>query len=226
MFWDDFIAKILIAALLGFVMGIERELKKKPLGLKTCIVIAVTSCLLMIISRESAEQFIATYKMQADPMRLGAQIVSGIGFIGAGVILKRNNDAITGLTTAAMIWAASAIGIAVGAGFTREAIAALTVIIVAVEFIPYILKKVGPAALSEKELKISMVIKDGVSMTELLKTIKSLKTKVNGVKVEDTDGNHKTLELRLSVHQERYTTDVYYDIKKLEGVVSVLVETI
>lgn len=225
MFWDDYVIKILIAALLGLVMGIERELKKKPLGLKTCIVIAVTSCLLMIISSEAAELFINTYNMPADPMRLAAQVVSGIGFLGAGVIWK-SDFSISGLTTAAMIWAASALGIAIGAGFTKEAVAALVLIIIAVEVIPYVLKKVGPSALSEKELRILIMVEDQISMTDLLKTIKSLGAKISGVKIEDSDNDNKMMELRISVHENRYTTDVYYDIKKLDGIVSVLIETI
>ena len=223
--WHGFVLKILIAALLGLVIGIERELKKKPLGLKTCVVIAVTSCMLMIISKESAEHFIQTFNMQADPMRLAAQVVSGIGFLGAGVIWK-SDFSISGLTTAALIWAASAIGIAVGAGYTAEAIAATILIIVAIDIIPYVIKKIGPSALSDKELRLSITIKEETSLTDLLKTIKSLHTKISGVKVEDKEDHQKLMVLRLSVHEDRYTTDVYYDIKKLDGVISVMVETI
>src|SRR5690606_20432223 len=124
--------KLVIAALLSLVIGLERELKRKPVGLKTSVVISTFSCLLTIISIESA--YIAegseydNVNITMDPLRLAAQIVSGIGFLGAGVILKRGNDSISGLTTAAMIWGAGGIGIAVAAGFYLEA--ALAVLIV------------------------------------------------------------------------------------------------
>ncbi len=111
--------KLVIAATLSLVIGIERELKKKPVGLKTSLVIATFSCLLTIISIETAYSTPPAREdinITMDPLRLAAQIVSGIGFLGAGVILRRGNDSITGLTTAAMIWGAAGIGIAVGGG--------------------------------------------------------------------------------------------------------------
>lgn len=79
-----------------------------------------------------------------DPLRLAAQIVSGIGFLGAGVILRKGNDSITGLTTAAMIWGAAGIGIAVGAGFYIEAFATVVIVVIGIELIAPFLLKIGP----------------------------------------------------------------------------------
>lgn len=106
--YNEIIFKLIFAALLSLIIGIERELKKKPIGLKTSIVIATFSCLLTYISIEAAYKAIPndTINITMDPLRLAAQIVSGIGFLGAGVILRKGNDSITGLTTAAMIWGA------------------------------------------------------------------------------------------------------------------------
>ena len=73
-------------------------------------------------------------------LRLAAQIVSGIGFLGAGAILRRSNEGISGLTSAAMIWAASGIGIAIGTGFYIEAALAVILLILAVNFVPYLIK--------------------------------------------------------------------------------------
>ena len=109
--------KLGIAALLGLLLGIEREVKHKPVGMKTSVVISVAACLLTIVSIESSYRYAEPYIRPMDPLRLAAQIVSGIGFLGAGVILRRTNEVISGLTTAAIIWAAAGIGIAVGAGF-------------------------------------------------------------------------------------------------------------
>lgn len=103
-------------------MIIGSELEHKPLGIKTCTVIAVVSCLMTIVSIKAAYTFPLNDRLIMDPMRLAAQIVSGIGFLGAGVIIRRSNDVIGGLTTAAIIWGAAGLGIATGAGFYIEAI--------------------------------------------------------------------------------------------------------
>uniref|UniRef100_UPI00036497D8 MgtC/SapB family protein n=1 Tax=Paenisporosarcina sp. TG-14 TaxID=1231057 RepID=UPI00036497D8 len=104
----EILIKLGLAALLSLIIGVERELKKKPVGLKTSLVIATFSCLLTYISIETAyiTEARSGVNITMDPLRLAAQIVSGIGFLGAGVILRRGNDSITGLTTAAMIWGA------------------------------------------------------------------------------------------------------------------------
>ena len=125
--------KILFAMVLGGVIGLERELKAKPVGVKTCMIIAVTTCVLTIVSIQSAEHYAqVSENIRTDPMRLAAQVISGIGFLGAGVILRKHNDAISGLTTAAIIWAAAGIGIASGAGFYFDALIATMMILVAI----------------------------------------------------------------------------------------------
>lgn len=85
-----------------------------------------------------------------DPMRLAAQIVSGIGFLGAGVILRRSNDVISGLTTASMVWAASALGIAIGAGFYLQATVAMILIILAINVLPQLVKIAGQVFITTK----------------------------------------------------------------------------
>lgn len=104
------ILKILLAAMLGGIIGLERELSHKEAGLRTNILIAIGSALITIISGRIAAQ-----TQGADPARLTAQIVSGIGFLGAGAIIQAR-FAVHGLTTAATIWTVAAIGIAVGSG--------------------------------------------------------------------------------------------------------------
>jgi len=148
----EILMKLGISAVLGLVIGIERELKRKPVGLKTSLVISIVSCLLTIVSIESAYIFPGKegVNITMDPLRLAAQIVSGIGFLGAGVILRRGNDSISGLTTAALIWGAAGIGIAVGAGFYIEASAGVALLIISVEVIPFFIKLIGPRQLRER----------------------------------------------------------------------------
>lgn len=86
---EEAIIKLFLSFAVGLIIGFEREIKKKPLGLKTTIIISVSSCLLTLVSIESAYTFAEAYKSPMDPLRLAAQIVSGVGFLGAGAILGR-----------------------------------------------------------------------------------------------------------------------------------------
>jgi len=113
----DLLAKLLLAVVLGGAIGLEREIKAKPAGLRTNILICVGAALLTDVSIRIA---IIGGQRVGDPARLAAQIVSGIGFIGAGTIMQ-GGGTVTGLTSAATIWVVAAIGIAVGAGYYIEA---------------------------------------------------------------------------------------------------------
>jgi putative Mg2+ transporter-C (MgtC) family protein len=124
--------KMLLAVLAGGVIGLERELKRKPAGLRTNILICVSAALVMIISRH-----ISGGAPYSDPARLVAQIVVGVGFIGAGVIM-RSRGAVTGLTTAATILAVTAIGVGIGDGMYGTAIGVTTLIVVVLVLLGYV----------------------------------------------------------------------------------------
>jgi|SRR5688572_8925114 len=111
----DLAAKLVIAVLVGGGIGLERELKGKPAGLRTNILICVGSALLMDLGMGIGESH------GGDPSRIAAQVVTGIGFLGAGTILHTRGQ-ITGLTSAATIWVVAAIGLTIGAGYFIEAL--------------------------------------------------------------------------------------------------------
>ncbi|MCP4049516.1 MAG: MgtC/SapB family protein [bacterium] len=108
----DFIVRCIISIFLGGVIGLERELKRKPAGLKTHILICVGSTALTFLSSQ--------FSITGDPGRIAAQIVSGIGFIGAGTILQ-SKQIVQGLTTAATLWLVASTGMLVGANFLLPA---------------------------------------------------------------------------------------------------------
>jgi putative Mg2+ transporter-C (MgtC) family protein len=112
----DALIRILIATVLGAMLGLEREITAKPAGLRTHMLVAEGSALFMVGSILIAEQFDTSAFGVIDPTRIGSTIVTGVGFLGAGMIL-RSGDRVQGLTTAAGIWVAAAIGMLVGAGF-------------------------------------------------------------------------------------------------------------
>jgi len=120
----DFVWRLLLAAGLGAALGVEREYRQKPAGLRTNILIAVGSALFTILS------LVMTSGGGGDPSRVAGQIVTGIGFLGGGAIM-RYRDTVHGMTTAATIWVNAAIGVAAGAGQYQLAIvtAVLTLIV-------------------------------------------------------------------------------------------------
>ena len=126
----DFLARIGVCLVCGTTIGVERELRNKPAGISTnCFVIA-GACLFTFISQQADPE---------SPARIAAQVVSGVGFLGAGMILKAAGDKITNLTTAASVWFGAAVGMSIGMGW--YVIAAIgTVYAVLVPRIPHVKK--------------------------------------------------------------------------------------
>ena len=120
----DIALRLLVAAALGGLLGLERELRDQPAGLRTHLLVAVGSCLFTLVSAFGFDAFTtasAEQAVRADVTRIASQIVVGIGFIGGGAIL-RQSGAIRGLTTAASLWVTAAVGMAVAAGFEMGAV--------------------------------------------------------------------------------------------------------
>ncbi|NCU18813.1 MgtC/SapB family protein [Pallidibacillus pasinlerensis] len=225
----EVLIKLGITGLLGLIIGLEREIKKKPLGLKTSLVISIVSCLLTIVSIESA--YIVTgstsgVNIQMDPLRLAAQIISGIGFLGAGVILRRGNDSISGLTTAAIIWGAAGIGIAVGAGFYIEAIAGALLIIISVEFIPFIMTLIGPKQLKERDIALTLTVENKEQVKNIIEEIKKLKISVQKLRIQDVEDGKHLIKLNIGVSYKLELTDLYDIVSKLDGVKKVDIESL
>lgn len=132
-FWEvmrlDLLGRLLLAAVLGGAIGLEREVSGKPAGFRTNLLICVGAALLTELSRSIS----AGQGYNADPGRIAAQIVSGIGFLGAGTIIQARGS-VVGLTTAATLWVVAAIGMAVGAQAYMEAVGT-TILVIATLFL-------------------------------------------------------------------------------------------
>lgn len=113
----EIVIRIVLSLVAGSLIGMERGGKSQPAGIRTHSVVCVAACLIMMTN-----EFVSYKFGTGDPTRLGAQVVSGVGFLGAGTILIKENKKITGLTTAAGIWGAAGIGLAIGVGFYQGAI--------------------------------------------------------------------------------------------------------
>lgn len=113
----DIVIRLLAALVLGGIIGYERQVRSKAAGLRTHILVSMGACLYMMVSLTIPAEMQAAYGMSSDGGRIAAQVVSGIGFLGAGTILAaQSTKKIIGLTTAASIWAVAAVGLAAGAG--------------------------------------------------------------------------------------------------------------
>jgi len=124
---QELLLRLVIAALLGSIIGIERERLAWVAGLRTHMLVSVGSALMMIVSAYGFSDVIGQNHVVLDPSRIAAQVVSGIGFLGAGTILLRQ-DTIRGLTTAASLWTVAGIGLAVGGGMYVAAIGSTVLI--------------------------------------------------------------------------------------------------
>lgn len=111
--------RVLTAIIVGGIIGLERGAKNRPAGLRTYMLVCVGACLIMLTN-----QYIYQATGSGDPMRLGAQVVSGIGFLGAGTIIVTKHNQIKGLTTAAGLWASAGVGLAAGVGFYEATVTA------------------------------------------------------------------------------------------------------
>src|SRR5699024_2119306 len=206
--------RLLIAALLGLAMGLEREFKRKSLGLKTILVISIVSCLLTIVSIQSSYIFPATTnaEIRMDPLRLAAQIVSGVGFLGAGAILRREDDTVSGLTTAAIVWGAAGIGIATGAGLYVEAIIGVGLLLISVELITLIIHKLGIKQLHLREQYLRVIVRDREDIEKVTSQVEKCVEKVKNIRIKDLNNNEYLLVLLLMVENDRTTTEIYTEI--------------
>jgi putative Mg2+ transporter-C (MgtC) family protein len=139
----EYILSIFIAAMLGGAIGLEREYRSKEAGFRTHFLVGLGSALFMVLSMHGFDNFEAVpgVIIQRDPARMAAQVVSGIGFIGAGTIIFQKN-VVKGLTTAAGLWVTSAIGMTAGVGMYSLALAATMMVIVCLEGMNFIHHKV------------------------------------------------------------------------------------
>ncbi|EDT75925.1 MgtC/SapB family protein [Clostridium butyricum] len=124
----DYLLRLFIAAVCGMAIGYERKNRMKEAGIRTHFIVAIGAALIMIISKYGFQDQIGWPNMSLDPSRIAAQVVTGVGFLGAGVIFMQKQT-IVGLTTAAGVWATAAIGLSIGSGLYFVGIAATVITI-------------------------------------------------------------------------------------------------
>ena len=138
----EMVLRLLVAATVGALVGLEREVRGRQAGFRTCLLVCLGSCLVMIVSGSMAAlpwtpAAGADYKIQIDPSRIAYGVMTGVGFLGAGTIIQ-NRGSVRGLTTAAGVWSLAAVGLAIGAGFYTISLAASALILIALWLLNYL----------------------------------------------------------------------------------------
>ena len=214
--------RILAAATAGLCLGLERQFHRQPAGLKTVILICAGSSLLMIVSLRLAGAF-ATGESDfrlGDPARIAAQVVSGIGFLGAGAIIRQGLN-IKGLTTAATIWLSAAIGLACGAGEFFPAGIALAIALCTLIIMEKIEEKVFPA----KKIKTLRLIcsSEAFSMEEIQDVLAAHKVIASNIDMSMSKSPKSAIKVFLQIHvpESLDTAAFCAEIEKAASVVKV-----
>lgn len=172
--------RLFTSLILGGIIGYEREINRHAAGLRTNILVCVGSTLIMLLSIYGFNQFLDEPSVRSDPARLAAQVISGIGFLGAGTIMQRGAS-IKGLTTAATLWVMAAIGLAVGAGFYYPAVITCVIVFLSLR----ILNKVEHRFLASGKLhtlRIQIPL-ESQSISEVYTCLSRYNVSINTIKV-------------------------------------------
>jgi putative Mg2+ transporter-C (MgtC) family protein len=168
----EMVIRLLVAAALGSLIGFERERLLWAAGIRTHMLVCVGSCLIMIVSQYGFSNILSQQNVVLDPSRIAAQVVSGIGFLGAGAILARG-EIVRGLTTAASIWTVAAVGLAVGGGLYLAASTSTVIILIILAGI----KPIEEAYRSRNQsCQLKVEVDNGSLTPELLKEALSLRS--------------------------------------------------
>ncbi|GAB6934848.1 MAG: MgtC/SapB family protein [Calditerricola sp.] len=181
----DITVRLLLAMVLGGLIGLERDKRDLPAGFRTHILVCLGSALIMLISIYGFEDVMHRRNIQADPARLAAQVVSGIGFLGAGTILV-NGFAIRGLTTAASLWVVAGIGLAAGAGFYFGAVLTTALVL----FILVLLNRLESWYVSHRRLRrlVVRVVDQPGQLARIANLLSNYGVVVRRIDVEDVHG--------------------------------------
>ena len=208
------VLRIFTAVLFGGAIGLERGMKNRPAGLRTYMLVCVGSCLIMLTN-----QYLFQVSGAGDPMRLGAQVVSGIGFLGAGTIIVTKHNQIKGLTTAAGLWASAGVGLALGVGFYEAAaVAGFSVFAILTLLQRWDDKMKG----TTKIIELYIELLESVPLGELIRELRAMNLDIESIEMEkDTqlEDDAKPLIVTLKTKKRGDHKLRIERIKKLDGII-------
>lgn len=212
--YESIVIRIAAAIIIGGLIGLERGMKKRPAGLRTYMLVCVGACLIMMTN-----QYIYQFTGVGDPMRLGAQVVSGVGFLGAGTIIVTKHNQIKGLTTAAGLWASAGVGLAFGIGFYE---AALTASIGIYAILALLQRWEHRAHKKVRLLDVYIELANTVPLNELVHNLRALNLQIEGIQFEPdgvVEDNTRAIVFTLKSSKKEDHQKVLAQIKELKGIV-------
>ena len=169
-----------MAIIFGGIIGYGRERERRPAGLRTHILVSIGSTLSMITNIYIYE----VYNSSSDPTRIGAQVISGIGFLGAGTIIVTGKNKVRGLTTAAGLWACACMGLAIGAGFYSGAIIGCLFIASVTAVLSKLDKRIN---INSRNITIYILVNSTKAASKLLKDIQSTNVKISDIEISNNN---------------------------------------
>ena len=200
----EFILRLFIAGILGSIIGLDREYRAKEAGYRTHFLVSLGSALIMIVSQHGFSEILDTPNVNLDPSRIASQVVTGIGFIGAGTIIL-HKQIVRGLTTAAGIWATSGIGLAIGAGMYELGISATILTLIGLEVLSFLFKSIG---MKSSIVEFSTDNKETLNrITKLFhsKNFLIVSLQMNENRIEESIGYHATMVIKLKKSNDEGT---------------------
>jgi putative Mg2+ transporter-C (MgtC) family protein len=218
--------RLLLAVLLGGLIGFEREQANHSAGLRTHILVCLGSCLLMLLSIYGFSDFVDEVNVRIDPARLAAAVITGIGFLGAGTIIYTGKS-VSGLTTAASVWVVMAIGLAVGAGFYFAAVASTVILFLVL----WAVSKLEKRYINGKKQQLFKIQADNESalLMPLSKLLLEKNVVIRKISVYEHRDNFQSkpqqiLQLLLTLPKTEIPVQVVEYIQRMPGVHSVSME--
>jgi putative Mg2+ transporter-C (MgtC) family protein len=218
--WDESLLRLALAAVLGGLIGVERELREREAGLRTHLLVALGLALFTIVGAYGFHDFLESGEsvVRADPTRIAAQIVTGIGFLGAGAII-RQGFSVRGLTTAATLWVVAAVGLAAGAGYYSAAVITTALVLIALY----------PLRIMAYQILRRFRVEDGRLLVELpagtppggvIDEIERAGARINSVDVSQ-EGDRRRLELDVVLPRDTPAPRLVARIADVENVAEV-----
>lgn len=219
----ELLLRLALACVLGGIIGYERQSRRKSAGLRTNMLVCLGSCLIMVLS-ETLYKGVEGHT-NADPARLAAQVVSGIGFLGAGAIMKEGLT-VTGLTTAACLWVVAGVGLAVGDGYYTAALFTTGLVFVTLGTLSrlddWVMHEKNMMLIIHTEDKPGQIVRINECLEDLRMGFKGVKVRSEGMDREHHDlGQMVCIELELYNYHGIKSSVVVEAVKQIHGVISV-----
>jgi putative Mg2+ transporter-C (MgtC) family protein len=214
--WWEVLLRLALAAALGAAIGLERELREREAGLRTHLLVSLGSALFTIVSAYGFHSFLASGAsvVRADPTRIAAQIVTGIGFLGAGAIIRQGLS-VRGLTTAATLWVVAAIGLAAGAGYYSAAVVATVLVLVSLWPLRLLAYRIFVRYRPDRE-RLLVDLAPGRSAAPVLAAVEEAGGRIDSLSIMGDDERRSVaLEVDLPEEARRDATGA---VSELEGV--------